>query len=366
MTSGKDHEIAIAMSGGVDSTAAAVLLADSERSAMGVTMKLWDCALFEDVAAGSGACCSPRDAADASRAAAKLGLEHILLDMSATFIEEVVKPFCNEYAKGRTPSPCVRCNRTVKFGALYDRLRPAGCSLIATGHYARLRKDKTGGEVQLLRGISRERDQSYFLSALGQEQLARTLFPVGEIPGKEQVRNLVADRGLKIAEKPSSQEFCFAPDGNYERVLARYAPGALEPGPLLDSSGRKLGDHGGIGRYTIGQRRGLGVAVGEPLYVLKIEPASRTVVVGPDAELYAPGLLAGEVNWIGTPPRSPMRCTLRVRHGGNEIPSTVSVTGPRRAEVSFDRPVRAIAPGQQAVFYDAERVLGGGTIFQAL
>jgi tRNA-uridine 2-sulfurtransferase len=366
LTSGKNHQIAVAMSGGVDSTAAAVLLADSGRRAMGVTMKLWDCALHADIAAGSGACCSPRDAADASRAAAQLGLEHILLDMSEVFVEQVVKPFCSEYAAGRTPSPCVRCNRSIKFGALFDRLRPAGCSLIATGHYARLSKDSDSGEIHLLRGASRERDQSYFLSALTPEQLARTLFPVGDVASKDELRRLLADRGLKIAEKPSSQEFCFAPDGNYQRVLARFAPVALEPGPLLDSSGRKLGDHAGIGRYTIGQRRGLGVAVGEPLYVVKIEPASRTVIVGSDPELYAQGLLADELNWIAAPPQGEMRCTVRVRHGGSETPCSVRLMEGARAEVSFDEPIRAIAPGQQAVFYDAERVLGGGTIVKAL
>ncbi len=366
MNPAENGRIAVAMSGGVDSTAAAALLAGAGRDALGVTMKLWDCSLFAGLASGSGACCSPRDAADAARAAKSMGLDHVLVDMSDLFVEQVVKPFCRAYATGRTPSPCIGCNRTVKFGALFDRVAPAGCDIIATGHYARVACHETTGEYHLLRGISAERDQSYFLSALTPEQLSRTLFPVGDIAGKDKVRALVASHRLKISNKQASQEFCFAPDGNYERLLARYAPEALQPGPLIDSSGKKLGEHLGIGRYTIGQRRGLGVALGSPLYVLRIEAATNTVVVGPDAELLASGLMAEDLNWIGGLPQEPLDCTVRVRHAGTETRSRVTPLPDACARVELDEPVRAIAPGQHAVFYQGQRVLGGGTISEAL
>jgi len=354
------------MSGGVDSTAAAAMLTSSGQAALGVTMKLWDCELFAGLAPGSGACCSPRDAADAARAARKLGIDHVLLDLSEVFLDEVVKPFCRDYAAGRTPSPCVGCNRRVKFAALFDRLLPAGCEFIATGHYARVVRHEPTGEYHLLRGLSRQRDQSYFLSALTQEQLSRTLFPVGGVSGKEEVRELVASYGLKISAKAASQEFCFAPDGDYARVLARYAPEALQPGPLLDSAGKLLGEHRGVGRYTIGQRRGLGLATGVPLYVLRIDAAANAVIVGPDEELLATGLVTEEVNWNGAAPSAPLACTVRVRHAGGETPSKLEPLAGSRVRVEFETPVRAIAPGQQAVFYQGERVLGGGRISKAL
>ncbi|MHC4916571.1 MAG: tRNA 2-thiouridine(34) synthase MnmA [Planctomycetota bacterium] len=353
------------MSGGVDSSAAAALLAGRGRPLLGVTMKLWDCALHASLPAGSGACCSPRDAADASRVAAKLGIDHLLLDLGDEFRRLVLEPFCREYAAGRTPSPCIACNRLVKFGALLERLRPAGCELVATGHYARLQEDAERGPA-LLRAASPERDQSYFLSGLSAGQLRAALFPVGALAGKDEVRRLTASLGLKTSAKPSSQEFCFAPDGDYEKVLARFAPEALEPGPLVDSSGRTLGEHGGIGRYTIGQRRGLGVATGHPLYVQSISAADRTVVVGPDEELFAAGLVAEDVNWIAAEQPAGKRCTVRIRHTGSEIGCTLSAAGESRLEARFDAPVRAVAPGQWACFYDGERVLGGGTIRERL
>ena len=353
------------MSGGVDSSVAAALVVRSGARVMGLTMKLWECAEFAASPAGSGACCSPADAADAARMAKKLGAEHALLDMAADFRKLVLEPFCREYAAGRTPNPCVRCNRILKFGALADRAAAAGFDFIATGHYARIRPDEESGLFLLERGASRRRDQSYFLAALEQKQLARSRLPVGSL-GKEEVRAAAAELGLAAAEKPASQDFCFAPDGGYEKALAKYAPEALEPGPLLDSSGRRLGEHRGIGRYTIGQRRGLGVAAGEPLYVSCIDAAERAVVVGPDRELYARGLSASEVNWIPQEPAGAVRATVRVRHGGREVGAEVRPLAGRRAEVLFDEPVRAVAPGQFAAFYSGDRVLGGGFIDSAL
>jgi len=352
------------MSGGVDSAVAAALLVRSGARVLGLTMQLWDCADFAAVPAGSGACCSPADAADAARAARRLGADHALLDMREDFRELVLVPFCREYAAGRTPNPCVRCNRLLKFGRLADRAAAAGYPALATGHYARVRPDAEPGLFALLRGASRRRDQGYFLAALGQEQMARARLPVGEL-GKEEVRKLAAELGLKVAAKPASQDFCFAPDGKYEKALSRYAPEALEPGPLVDSSGRRLGTHRGIGRYTIGQRRGLGVAAGRPLYVTAIRAAERAVVVGPESELYARALVAAEVNWIPRAPAGPLRCTVRVRHGGREVPAEVRPLEGSRAEAVFDEPVRAVAPGQFAAFYDGERVLGGGFIERA-
>ena len=365
MTAAGKKTVAVAMSGGVDSSVAAALLAREGSAAMGLTMKLWDCAEFAGLTAESGACCSPADAADAAGAAKRVGLDHCLVDMGDDFRRLVLEPFCREYAAGRTPSPCVGCNKLIKFGALAERARQIDCDTIATGHYARIERDESG-TFHLLRGASRDRDQSYFLAALGQAELARARMPVGEL-GKEEVRAIAAELGLEVAEKPASQETCFAPDGDYSRVLARHAPEALEPGPLVDSSGRRLGEHRGIGRYTIGQRRGLGVAVGEAIYVISIDAAGRTVTVGPDEELYASGLEAGEVNWVtGQAPKEPLRCTVRVRHGGGETLSTIKGLPDGHVEVRFDEPVRAVAPGQWAAFYDGEEVLGGAVIDRAL
>jgi tRNA-specific 2-thiouridylase len=352
------------MSGGVDSTAAAALLVRSGQPALGVTIRMWDCAGFAGRPAGSGVCCSPRDAADAARACRQLGIEHFLVNLTEEFSRLVVEPFCREYAAGRTPNPCVRCNRLIKFGELAGRVRTLGCSALATGHYARL-QHLPDGSIHLLRGDSPDRDQSYFLSALTQEQLAFTQFPVGDMD-KPAIRELVAALGLPAAAKPASQEFCFAPDGAYDRVLQRYAPEALEPGPLLDTSGRKLGVHAGIGRYTVGQRRGLGVATGEPLYVLAILPAERAVVVGPEAGLMAWGLQAQGMNWIGEAPAHGTACTARVRHGGREVPATVTPLQGEGARVHFANPVRAVAPGQQVALYLGRRVLGGGVIASSI
>ena len=387
MSASGAESVAVAMSGGVDSSAAAALLVRSGARVLGLTMKLWDCAEFAAAAAGSGACCSPADAADAARTAKRLGAEHALVDLTGEFRRLVLEPFCREYAAGRTPNPCVNCNRLLKFGKLADRAAAAGYPALATGHYARVRPDPEGEKgvrnllcrapkgpfrqkvpdpfFSLLRGESRRRDQSYFLAGLSQEQLRRARLPVGGL-GKEQVRAIAAELGLPAAAKRASQDFCFAPDGHYQQALARYAPEALEPGPLVDSSGRRLGTHRGIGRYTIGQRRGLGLAAGRPLYVCRILPGERAVVVGAERELYARGLLAAEVNWIPRPPEGPARCTVRVRHGGREVGAEVRPTADGGAEAVFDEPVRAVAPGQYAVFYSGERVLGGGFIERAL
>jgi tRNA-uridine 2-sulfurtransferase len=358
-------KIAVGMSGGVDSTAAAALLVKSGAEVTGVTARMWDCADLPAPPGSAPACCSPRDMADAATACRKLGIEHFSATVRDSFIDAVLKPFCADYATGKTPSPCIICNRHIKFGIFLDRLISAGYQYFATGHYARISGPNQKGEYHLLRGTSADRDQSYFLSGLTQEQMARTLFPVGQLP-KPEVRSIVADLGLPISEKPSSQEFCFAPDGNYDRVLAAYAPQALQPGPILDLAGNILGEHRGIGRYTIGQRRGLGIATGSPLYVLSILAAENTIHVGPDSALFQDGLLTGEINWIGTPPAFPFNCTVRIRHGGSDIPCSVSQKQKNIYRIDFDKPVRAIAPGQQAVLYLEDRVLGGGTILQPL
>lgn len=353
------------MSGGVDSSVAAALVARSGSRAVGLTMKLWDCSDVAALPPGASPCCSPADAADAARAARRVAMEHVLVDMREDFRRLVLEPFCRDYAAGRTPNPCVRCNRLLKFGALADRAAAAGYAAIATGHYARRGPDEESGLAVLRRGASRSRDQSYFLAALAQPQLARARLPVGDMD-KDAVRRLAAEMGLSAADKPASQEFCFAPDGNYDRVLARHAPEALEPGPLLDSSGKRLGRHRGIGRYTIGQRHGLGVAAGRPLYVNRIEAADRSVVVGDESELYSRGLAASEVNWIPREPAGPVTCTARVRHGGREVAAVVRPLPGCRAEVSFADPVRAVAPGQFVAFYSGEAVLGGGVIERSL
>jgi tRNA-specific 2-thiouridylase len=347
------------MSGGVDSAVAAGLLLDAGHEVLGVTMHLWDHGDASE-AAGSGRCCGPADVRDARRVAAALGIRHYVLDFKAPFRETVVDPFLEAYRAGRTPIPCVACNRSLKFDALIDRASEVGADLVATGHYVR-RRDGRDGRPRLLRAIDRRKDQTYFLFNLPPSRIARALFPVGELT-KEEVRDRARRYGLPVADKPESQEICFIPDGDtgafLTRELGSRAPG---PGEIVDERGEVLGRHAGIHRYTVGQRRGLGLS-GGPWYVLRLDPAANHVVVGRADTLSRETFKVSGVHWMGRRPPRSARVAVKIRHAHPEAEALVRFLSADSAEVTLAAPARAVTPGQAAVFYRGDLLLGGGWI----
>ena len=351
--------VVVAMSGGVDSSVAASLLAEAGHDVVGLSMQLYD---QRESAEGFGTCCSIDDLHDARRVAAAIGIPHYLLNFEAPFRRLVMENFAAEYAAGRTPIPCVHCNADLKFATLAEKAAAFGASAVATGHYARVVFDEDAKRYQLLRGVDPEKDQSYFLFSLTQDQLAHALFPVGHLR-KADVRAYAASRELAVADKPDSHEICFVPDGNTARFVERHLNAAMPEGDLVDTSGRVVGHHKGIHHFTVGQRKGLGVWTGSPLYVLKLLPAEARVVVGPRAELGCERLTASSVNWIaGNPPEGPRRVTARIRHRHRDAPAIVEADATGRARLRFDEPQVAVTPGQAVVFYDGEAVVGGGWI----
>ena len=351
------ERVVVAMSGGVDSSLAAAVAVERGCDAVGVTMQL---------AGASSRCCSLEDADDARRVADALGVRFFVANYADEFRREVIEPFADAYLDGRTPIPCVACNKRFKFDHLLDRARVFGAERVATGHYARIDRDPASGRLRLLRGRDREKDQSYFLFQLDQEQLERAWFPVGEMT-KDEVRARARTLGLATAEKPESQEICFVPEGRYVDVVERIRPEAREAaGDIVDTEGRVLGRHGGVHRFTVGQRHGLGIATGRRLYVSRIEPETGRVVVGDADHLETPTARVEEVSWVaGEVPAAPVPAIVQVRHRHVGARAKVEPEGDGRARVVFEEPVRAVAPGQAAVFYDAddpEVVLGGGWI----
>jgi tRNA-specific 2-thiouridylase len=351
--------VVVAMSGGVDSSVAASLLAEAGHDVIGLSMQLYDQRAGTE---SFGSCCSLDDLHDARRVAASLGIPYYLVNFEDRFRETVVANFVAEYAAGRTPIPCVHCNGALKFAALVERAAALDAAWVATGHYARVVFNEDDRRYRLLRSADRDKDQSYFLFSLTQDQLAHAMFPVGHLT-KPEVRAAAARRGLAVADKPDSHEICFVPDGQTGDFVARQLDAPPAEGHIVDSAGTVLGRHGGIHRFTVGQRKGLGVASRAPLYVLRLEPAGARVVVGSREELGRTDLTASTVNWIaGEPPAEPRRVTARIRHRHADAPATVTADGSSRAEVRFDDPQVAVAPGQAVVFYDGDEVVGGGWI----
>ena len=368
--------IAVAMSGGVDSSGVAAMLRAEGRNVIGLTMQLWNqrrLAGHEGMPESvQGRCCSIDDVYDARRVAETLGIPYYVVNHEERFERDVVRPFVEEYLAGRTPIPCSLCNNHLKFDQLLVVARQIGADQIATGHYAQVAFDEPLGRWLLKRPADQSKDQTYFLFGLTQEQLSRTLFPLGGMT-KPEVRELARKHSLAIAEKPDSQEICFVPGGDYKRFLEAYLTEqgnassgmstATIAGEMVTTDGKVIGEHSGVHNFTVGQRKGLGVATGSPLYVIQIKNDTRQVVVGKDEDLYSRTLMAHRVNLISTAElREPMRVAVKIRHRHQPAAAMIESAGPDKIRVTFDEPQRALTPGQAAVFYDGDVVIGGGWI----
>jgi tRNA-specific 2-thiouridylase len=352
----KGARVAVAMSGGVDSSVCAALVREAGYEAVGITLQLYDHGRATD---RKRACCAGADIHDARRVAETLGIAHFVLDYEKRFREAVIDDFADAYARGETPVPCIRCNERVKFADLLETARGLGCQGLVTGHYARRVEGPDGPELHA--AADTRRDQSYFLFATTKAQLGFLHFPLGGLAAKDETRALAARFGLSVAQKPDSQDICFVPDGRYAALVAKLRPEAMAPGEIVDEVGNGLGRHDGLAGFTVGQRRGLGLAGGEPLYVLRLDPAMNRVVVGPRAKLAAPRARLRGMNWLIAPPERPRRAAARVRSTRPPAPAEVTAS-PDGAEVAFAEPESAVAPGQACVLYDGSRVLGGGWI----
>jgi tRNA-uridine 2-sulfurtransferase len=357
------ERIVVGMSGGVDSSLAAALLVEQGHDVVGVTLRVWPWRESQEGATRFGSCCSPETVDDARHVARRLGIPYYLLNTEHEFDETVIASFSREYAAGRTPVPCVVCNQEVKFGSLLRRARAWDAAAVATGHYARITRDERSGRFLLWRGRDLRKDQSDFLWPLTQQQLAAARFPVGDLT-KDAVRDKARALGLVTADKPESQEICFIPDDDYRGFLRTRVPQAFRPGPIVDTRGSVLGEHRGIANYTVGQRRGLGLSGGRPLYVTALDPDRNAVVVGSEDEVLVDRLWAERVNLISrTTLEEPVRVTAKIRHGHVPAAAAICATeGGALVEVRFDAPQRGVSPGQSVVFYDGDLVVGGGVI----
>jgi len=362
------------MSGGVDSSAAAAILKEQGHELVGFTMQLWNqrrgISVDENGEPLPSRCCSLDDVYDARRVAEELGFPFYVLNLEKEFERDVVQPFVDSYLHGETPIPCVACNSRLKFASLDKLAVSLGCEKVATGHYARVECDEVTNRFRLLRGCDPQKDQSYFLWELTQDQLSRALFPLGEL-SKNDARQAARDNQLAVAEKRESQEICFVPDGDYAGFIDRYLEAEQQPerrpgvGQIVTTSGEVMGEHAGIHRYTVGQRRGIGIAQPRPLYVLAIDAKKNEVVVGNDDELLRAEFTAAGVNWIAVDnPSEEVRAEVRVRYRHIAAPAAITPLSKDRVRVKFDEPQRAIAPGQATVFYRGDEVLGGGWILK--
>lgn len=346
------------MSGGVDSSVAAALMVKRGYDVVGVTLQIWQESQTDPRHAG---CCSLGAVEDARRVARMLGIPHYVMNFREEFRSSVIQNFIDEYAAGRTPNPCVQCNKTVKFDLLVDKMRELGCDRLVTGHYARIRRE--GGRYRLMRARGDGKDQSYVLYMLSQDQLAISHFPLGELPDKAVTRQMARDLGLHLADKPDSQEICFVSEaGGYAEFLRNQRPDIFTKGEVVDTYGKVIGEHDGVAQFTVGQRRGIGVSAKEPLFVLELKPADNRVVVGSGDNLLQKEVLLGDMHWSGEEPVVEARVEAKIRY--NMPPQRAKLFGGERPRLVFDKPVRAVTPGQMAVAYRGKSVLAGGTIKQ--
>jgi tRNA-specific 2-thiouridylase len=362
---GTGNRVVVAMSGGVDSSVAACLLHEQGYDVTGLFMRMGAVTADEDEACPPRSdtprhrgCCSAIDASDARAVAGRLGIPFFALNFSAQF-DRIIDYFAEEYVRGRTPNPCVMCNESLKFGRLADYGRASGADYLATGHHARV--ERADGDVRLRRGADAKKDQSYVLFGIGRDRLARTLLPIGEL-SKEEVRQHARRFGLPVHDKAESQDICFVPDRDYARVVRERRPESSAPGAIVDADGRAVGRHEGIAGFTVGQRRGLGVAMGLPIYVTAVDAGSNRVEVGPREALARRGLLTSRVRWLIDTPKEPFRSHVKIRYAHQAALATVTPLGADAIRVRFDEPQYAVTPGQAAVCYDGDIVLGGGWI----
>ena len=364
-----DSTIAVAMSGGVDSSVVAGLLRRRGERVIGLTMQLWNQRRLPELAPNgpTGRCCSLDDVYDARHVAQHLGIPYYVVNFENAFEQQVIKPFIDEYLAGRTPIPCTLCNNFIKFDQFLEMAEGVGAERIATGHYARLDWNPDSGRWEMRRSADRAKDQTYFLFGLTQAQLARTMFPLGGFE-KTQVRELARELRIPTAAKPDSQEICFVPNGDYAAFIDAYfveqgIAASETRGELVTPGGRVVGEHSGVHHFTVGQRRGLGIAAREPLYVIATEPATRRVIVGRNDDLLRAKMRVKDVNWISiAPPAAPMRAEVKIRNKHAAAQASITPLSPTGVEVHFDQPQRAVTPGQGAVFYSGDLVLGGGWI----
>jgi|WetSurMetagenome_2_1015567.scaffolds.fasta_scaffold82743_2 tRNA-uridine 2-sulfurtransferase len=360
MTPSRPIKVVVAMSGGVDSSVAAALLREQGFEVTGLMLRLW----ADPETEFENRCCASNAVALAGRVAERLEIPFHVIDAQDLFRREVVAPMIADYARGRTPNPCLLCNRRVRWGFLMQHAIALGADYLATGHYARIRE--TGGGYELLRGVDTTKDQSYVLASLGQEDLARTMFPLGGMP-KTEVREHARRFQLPVAERPDSQDLCFIPGSDYRRFLKKYSPESFTPGPILNREGEKLGEHQGLPAYTIGQRKGIWVSSPRPLYALELDPVRNALIVGPAEELGHGSLRAEKAAWVrGEPPAQAFRATVKIRYTSEEQPAEVSVGESGGVRARFTQALRDITPGQSAVFYHEEICLGTAVIAEAM
>jgi len=354
--------ILVAMSGGVDSSLTAALLTRAGYQCVGVNMRTHQAVPPSARAPGRQTCCSPEDARDARAAADVAGLPFYVLDLEKEFEQAVIAPFVRDYVSGRTPNPCVLCNNSLKLGVLLHKAQAWGCDYVATGHYVRVAENTATGRMELRRAADRARDQSYYLFGLRQDQLRRLVCPLGNFT-KPQVRALARELGLAVHDKPDSQEICFIPDNNYAAFVSNRLSRPAARGKFVDIHGNVLGEHKGLIHYTVGQRKGLGLSLGKPVYVIRIDAENNTVVLGEEKDVYSASLTAYDLNWIAIDfLDKPLRVKAKIRYSANEAEAVIAPIEGGRVRVDFDKPQRAVTPGQSVVFYDGDIVVGGGII----